>query len=637
MLCSTCSQMSQAVLEGQGLVSGDHHQSLVSFLNAAQAGCYICDFARQRLSRADKEDNYQLEHFKLCYSRGRSSFMIIFDIKPLHDEKSHKTAIPFHTLRIPGLTVTESENVRRRRGCIPEAEAVKKIREWMGLCLRDHEGTRCWKNDTEPGSYPSRLLELAPSSFRILRTAVDRPQGPYVTLSYCWGPNPAFLRLTAWNEKELEAGVSTSRLPLAFQEAISVIQGLSLRYVWIDSLCIIQRGPGSADEWETESARMHKIYADSVLTLALACVASPEESILNQYPTNKSAATLFTIRSDSDPRDSADNGVAIVPNDYFAHGVYEQPLGSRAWALQERIMAARVVSLGLGELFWDCAQLPYASESIPGGLKATLSEWLNLPKKAIPDGSSKDVLLDTWWSLLGEYTARSLTFPEKDKLMALSAIARDTGKAMGDVYIAGHFWKTFPASLSWFPVQARRLFWSEEHGAAEDGPRTPSWSWASFNGKISWDVGSLGPCTELAEAVSYTLELANKANPTGPCNFASVSIRTYCTEVEWGSQNEPVMVVRTEGQACDNIKLRLQLDEPGVRRTTGTRSLMLPLIEVKLVLGWKGLVVERIQHDSEGRIRYRRIGHFALWKIGSTRWQERCSIFGEEKRLFELV
>lgn len=55
-------------------------------------------------------------------------------------------------------------------------------------------------------------------------------------------------------------------------------------------------------------------------------------------------------------------------------------------------MATRVVSFGLGELFWDCIQWPNASESVPRGLQGTQVGTNNLPsfrlaKKSIPYGS----------------------------------------------------------------------------------------------------------------------------------------------------------------------------------------------------------------------------------------------------------
>lgn len=294
---------------------------------------------------------------------------------------------------------------------------------------------------------------------------------------------------------------------------------------------------------------------------------------------------------------------------------------------------------------------PNASESIPDGLRATpidLDTCL-LAKKTIPDGSDNGVLLDTWWSLPEEYTKRRLTYPEKDNLVALSAIARDVGEAMNDVYIAGHFWNTIPLCLNWslegltnsrlcrYGRRAQRVFWSEKPHAQDNGPRAPSWSWASLDGPVFFGKVEGRSDRQLVEAVSYTLELANKANPTGCCISASISIRAYCTELEWQSQNEPVMVTRTEAWICDNTLLHVDLDEPEVIREKGTKSLMVVLSGGDF-LEWEGIVVEEIPHQE--RTTYRRVGHFTMMgqRIESlTWWDERFSIFGREKKLVELV
>lgn len=108
-------------------------------------------------------------------------------------------------------------------------------------------------------------------------------------------------------------------------------------------------------------------------------------------------------------------------------------------------MATRRASFGLGVLFWDCDQLPNASESIPDGLQVTKNKLslgaFCLVRKSVPDGSDNHALLDTWWKLLlvEEYTKRRLTYSKMDTLVALSALAHDIGKALDDVYIAGHF------------------------------------------------------------------------------------------------------------------------------------------------------------------------------------------------------
>ncbi|KAH8653180.1 hypothetical protein BGZ60DRAFT_362419, partial [Tricladium varicosporioides] len=54
-------------------------------------------------------------------------------------------------------------------------------------------------------------------------------------------------------------------LPLAFQHAITITRKLCIRYIWIDSLCILQ---DSLIGWETEFSKMASIYQNSYITIA---------------------------------------------------------------------------------------------------------------------------------------------------------------------------------------------------------------------------------------------------------------------------------------------------------------------------------------------------------------------------------
>jgi hypothetical protein len=237
----------------------------------------------------------------------------------------------------------------------------------MGSFLSNHE-SKSHVGGTHSSSYPSRLLELREdSSFRVFRTALERPTGPYVSLSYYWGPNPTFLRLTAWNMVELEAGVSISELPLAFREVISIMEKLGYRYLWIDSLCILQSGPGSIEDWQVESARMHQVYSDSILTISLACATSPDESILNRSCEYKTWTSPFQIKPDTSDKDT--EALTVLGIVYFTESLYDQPLSHRAWTLQERVMATRVVSFGFGELSGTALSGPMRASLFPEACK----------------------------------------------------------------------------------------------------------------------------------------------------------------------------------------------------------------------------------------------------------------------------
>lgn len=62
-----------------------------------------------------------------------------------------------------------------------------------------------------------------------------------------------------------------SLMPKTFQHAIIVARELAIRYVWIDSLCIIQ---DDLKDWETESSKVKTVYAGAYLTVAALAAAN---------------------------------------------------------------------------------------------------------------------------------------------------------------------------------------------------------------------------------------------------------------------------------------------------------------------------------------------------------------------------
>lgn len=59
--------------------------------------------------------------------------------------------------------------------------------------------------------------------------------------------------------------IPTESLPHAFLDAIDFTRSLGVRYIWIDSLCILQ---DSRDDWQAEALQMHKIYRNCVCNIA---------------------------------------------------------------------------------------------------------------------------------------------------------------------------------------------------------------------------------------------------------------------------------------------------------------------------------------------------------------------------------
>lgn len=110
-----------------------------------------------------------------------------------------------------------------------------------------------------PGYCPTRLIDIGTTDDGNwkLYEGTDNPPA-YLTLSHRWGPFQP-LKLERSSLADFRRGMPVSKLPKTFRDAITVARHLSVRYLWIDSLCIIQ---DSLDDWQNEASRMCGVYAN---------------------------------------------------------------------------------------------------------------------------------------------------------------------------------------------------------------------------------------------------------------------------------------------------------------------------------------------------------------------------------------
>jgi len=102
----------------------------------------------------------------------------------------------------------------------------------------------------------------------------------YIALSHCWGPNQ-IITTTKATLQSRKAGIDLSMLSQVFRDAILVARRLHIRYLWIDSLCIIQ---DDEKDWQTESAKMASIYKDALLTIAAHAAIGGQGSLFTATP-----------------------------------------------------------------------------------------------------------------------------------------------------------------------------------------------------------------------------------------------------------------------------------------------------------------------------------------------------------------
>ena len=87
--------------------------------------------------------------------------------------------------------------------------------------------------------------------------------GHYAALSYCWGGESRITTTTTVIE-DRKRRIPFLTLPTMFRDAINVCRTSGVRYLWIDSLCIIQ---DSREDWEAETRKMGQIYQGALFAI----------------------------------------------------------------------------------------------------------------------------------------------------------------------------------------------------------------------------------------------------------------------------------------------------------------------------------------------------------------------------------
>jgi hypothetical protein len=236
-------------------------------------------------------------------------------------------------------------------------------------------------------------------------------------------------------------------------------------------------------DWETESAIMGSIYEGPYLTIAASTSSSDQQGFLEDCESRFEYLSWDLCWEDS----SLPSGIK-VRSIHDARGKFlGEPLSTRAWTLQERLLPRRLLTYSAA-LMWECtAELCECGSGLfPDPFLADSSHfyWPSRQKY-------KEVL--TWkvehaelypyhyWNtyIVEPYMERSIT-NESDCLPAISAIASKIQTATGDQYLAG-LWKM---------GLAQGLLWTKSHpGQKLANFRAPSWSWASCNGSVRFAYG----------------------------------------------------------------------------------------------------------------------------------------------------
>jgi hypothetical protein len=125
------------------------------------------------------------------------------------------------------------------------------------------------------------------ANMKILRSCFSnkRKKLQYVLLSHCWGKfSPEEKRQFCTTHKNIKAqqnSFDVTELPKTFGDAVRVTQNLSIRYLWIDSLCIIQLQE-NLGVWKSEAKRMQEVCVGAYCTIAATSAVNSKAGFLQR-------------------------------------------------------------------------------------------------------------------------------------------------------------------------------------------------------------------------------------------------------------------------------------------------------------------------------------------------------------------
>lgn len=347
----------------------------------------------------------------------------------------------------------------------PTGIDVQRIKGWIKQCQQTH-GNECRHFETVRFGRLQGYMLVFDVEDTCLVTLPSAAR--YIALSYVWGnvEQPTTLGANI-NSFKQQNGLSPvyKELPKVVLDAVSLVRSLGERYLWVDTLCIIQDN----EAWKERLINsMHIVYENAYLTLFATFGADSNAGLPGVRPNSRRASQLVTKLS---------NGLTLsLP---FKHSrIQYSKWASRGWTYQEYFFAKRRLIFVDGQVVYQCRKVRWREDIAQEHFMHGLGEYQ-------VDGAGNR----TFWSpphtrfaqgpwqrddlnrYVQAYLDRDLTFDD-DILSAFAGVLNEA-KQNNLVTCWGLTGKHFGMDILWMPAKwlARR-------------PGFPSWSWSGWKGPV---------------------------------------------------------------------------------------------------------------------------------------------------------
>jgi hypothetical protein len=362
------------------------------------------------------------------------------------------------------------------------------IKNWIHCCDETH-GEACLQSMVTrlaPESMPPRLLLVDLAQECLVYGTLD---DQYIALSYVWGQVDTLKTSTTnllhlMQPGSLRIDSDEYPMPPTIRDFIRLAIQLGVRYVWVDTLCIVQDG---ADK-QSHLQGMAAIYASAYLTV----ISHGSDASFG----------LIGIGSGATPRNREcrtlqlpDMSFPLIMDDNCVPPGKEDAWAKRAWTFQEGLFSRRMVTFDSeGLVSWKCQRhfwneaCEAPSEALGWAKKYPEEKAIDWRYLGMSQLNVKWPDMRRWCELMEEYHQRRLTF-DSDAVSALAgliAVANHTSYG-GLFYGLPEYF--FDIYMLW-DLRVGEQYPMPEPGDVEwpmrrTSPEVPSWSF------LGWKHGIL--------------------------------------------------------------------------------------------------------------------------------------------------
>lgn len=346
---------------------------------------------------------------------------------------------------------------------------INLLRQWINCCQTSHED-QCLSSELLLPSHKIYLVDVEEACL-----VFTSPECRYIALSYVWG-NATTVKTTKRNLTDfkkpgsIRSDSSNLAIPNTIRDALRLVSLLGEKYLWVDSLCIVQ------DEQHTKRLHLNSmasIYANACFTIVAADGNNADYGLRGTRGAQARNVAYDVVRFES--------GKQMIIYQHIAWHPDNTSWDSRGWTFQEALFSRRILSFN-GLVSWFCRKA-YWEEHIHKPTEDTNYAFTQESSPRTPHFAARKLTwpdLETWADYIFEFNKRKLTYDE-DVVDAFSGVS-----SVFNSRFRGILWGIpemfFDHCILW---RARGILRRRTvHSDSLLERVLPSWSWMGWEGEI---------------------------------------------------------------------------------------------------------------------------------------------------------